>query len=85
MLDLLHALTEADGIATGPLAWNEWKAGLITDLVQRTHSVLRGHEVPSQPDLATAYADLVSTPTCGPLLRINGLRTRRNSYGLRDI
>jgi len=75
VLDLLHALTEADGIATGPLAWNEWKAGLIADLVERTHAVLRGHAVPPQPDLAAAYADLVgagvlavrATPVAGGL------------------
>ena len=34
LLDLLHALTIADAAATGPLAWSDWKAGLITDLVQ---------------------------------------------------
>ena len=33
LLELLHALAEADGMATGPAAWNEWKAGLVYDLV----------------------------------------------------
>jgi [protein-PII] uridylyltransferase len=44
-LDLLHALTEADALATGPAAWGEWKAALVNDLVARTHSTLRGHAV----------------------------------------
>lgn len=42
LLDLLHALTEADSIATGPAAWNPWKAGLITTLVDRVRAVLAG-------------------------------------------
>ena len=75
VLDLLHALTEADGLATGPGAWNEWKAGLVTDLVQRTHAVLGGHEVPPPPLLANSYSDLVhagrlevlATPVAGGL------------------
>lgn len=41
-LDLLHALTEADSIATGPAAWGQWKAGLVHQLVRRTAHVLRG-------------------------------------------
>lgn len=41
-LELLHALTEADSIATGPAAWGQWKAGLVTQLVRRTAHVLRG-------------------------------------------
>ena len=45
LLDLLHALTEADALATGPAAWGEWKAMLVADLVARTHAVLRGHVV----------------------------------------
>ena len=29
LLELLHALAIADGQATGPAAWNDWKAGLV--------------------------------------------------------
>ena len=35
LLELLHALAIADGQATGPAAWNDWKAGLVGDLVRR--------------------------------------------------
>ncbi|MEP6697010.1 MAG: [protein-PII] uridylyltransferase [Pseudonocardiales bacterium] len=46
LLDLLHALTEADAVATGPAAWSEWKAGLIADLVDRARMLAGGHELP---------------------------------------
>jgi [protein-PII] uridylyltransferase len=41
-LRLLDGLTEADSRATGPAAWNEWKAGLVRQLVSRTAHVLSG-------------------------------------------
>ncbi len=41
-LDLLHALTIADAAATGKGAWGEWKAGLVAELVARTHAALAG-------------------------------------------
>lgn len=41
-LELLRALVEADSRATGPTAWNAWKAGLIDELVRVTASVLSG-------------------------------------------
>jgi [protein-PII] uridylyltransferase len=59
VLDLLHALTKADGAATGPAAWTDWKAALVADLVERTRALLGGHEVPAPPDLATTHADLL--------------------------
>ncbi|MDQ3977983.1 MAG: [protein-PII] uridylyltransferase [Actinomycetota bacterium] len=49
-LELLHALTEADSIATGPAAWSPWKSGLLTDLVSRTAKVLEGEELPDAQD-----------------------------------
>jgi [protein-PII] uridylyltransferase len=41
-LELLAALVEADGRATGPSAWGPWKAGLVADLVERTGRLLAG-------------------------------------------
>ena len=41
-LELLHALSIADGEATGKSAWSAWKAGLVEDLVDRTLSAMKG-------------------------------------------
>jgi [protein-PII] uridylyltransferase len=45
LLELLAALTEADGLATGPTAWNSWKATLVGTLVARVDARLAGEEV----------------------------------------
>ncbi|SOD73442.1 UTP--GlnB (protein PII) uridylyltransferase GlnD [Jatrophihabitans sp. GAS493] len=42
LLDLLHALTISDALATGPAVWGDWKSGLVNDLVARTHAMLGG-------------------------------------------
>lgn len=49
LLELLHALTEADALATGPGVWGEWKASLIGDLVRRCRLAMVGEPLP-QPD-----------------------------------
>jgi [protein-PII] uridylyltransferase len=47
LLELLHALAIADGQATGPAAWNDWKAGLVANLVRRVEAVLGGEPAPA--------------------------------------
>jgi [protein-PII] uridylyltransferase len=48
LLGLLYALSIADGLATGPAAWNDWKENLVGELVRRVESVLAG-EPPPEP------------------------------------
>jgi [protein-PII] uridylyltransferase len=43
-LELLHALSIADGEATGRTAWSDWKARLVEDLVRRCLSAMSGFE-----------------------------------------
>ncbi len=38
VLDLLHALTEADSVATGAAVWTDWRAGLVATLVERVRT-----------------------------------------------
>jgi [protein-PII] uridylyltransferase len=51
-LELLHALSIADGEATGSTGWSDWKAALVNDLVQRVKRAMAGAEVAQQPEVS---------------------------------
>jgi [protein-PII] uridylyltransferase len=70
VLDLLAALADADGTATGTAAWNSWKAGLVADLVRRVRSVLSGSPLPHPPTLSAEQASLARHG--GGAIRVNG-------------
>ncbi len=59
VLDLLHALTEADSAATGPAAWSAWKGQLVGELVRRTRALLGGDEPAPPTPLAPWQQELV--------------------------
>ena len=48
-LELLHALSIADGEATGSAGWSDWKATLVAELVSRVRKAMDGIEVAQQP------------------------------------
>src|SRR5580700_1472520 len=70
LLELLHALSQADGLATGPAAWNDWKAGLVADLVRRVSAALDGEPVPEPVPLREEQLALVSDG--GPAAIVDG-------------
>ena len=51
-LELLHALSIADGEATGRAAWSDWKATLVSELVRKTKLALTDNTVVPQPELS---------------------------------
>jgi [protein-PII] uridylyltransferase len=57
-LELLHALSIADGEATGSAGWSDWKATLVNDLVQRVKRAMAGAEVAQQPEISDAQRAL---------------------------
>ncbi|MCX4670298.1 [protein-PII] uridylyltransferase [Streptomyces sp. NBC_01381] len=75
-LELLHALTEADALATGPAAWSAWRGSLVADLVKRVAGVLSGDEpagAPAEDAAPTAEQERLAVEafrTGGPVLSL---------------
>jgi [protein-PII] uridylyltransferase len=70
LLELLHALAIADGLATGPAAWNDWKATLVADLVGRVAAVLAGQPMPGPAPLREYQLALAADG--GPAATVRG-------------
>ena len=70
LLELLHALSISDGLATGPAAWNDWKATLVADLVRRVGAVLAGEAMPAPVPLRADQLALAADG--GPAATMHG-------------
>lgn len=59
-LELLHALSKADAVATGPAAWSAWKERLVADLVVRVRAALVTGTVTTPPVSPMRWSPLLA-------------------------
>lgn len=60
LVELLHALTQADSLATGPGVWTDWKARLHAELVTGCEEVLRGKGFTAPEPMDSEQRELVA-------------------------
>ncbi|MGO4203554.1 [protein-PII] uridylyltransferase [Rhodococcus sp. TAF43] len=60
LLELLHALAEADSLATGPGVWGDWKSSLIGELVRRCRLAMAGEKLPVPDPIDPALIGLAA-------------------------
>ena len=56
----LYILAAADGRATGPQAWTEWKAALVSELYRKTRVALETGRVPARTDVTIRAREIES-------------------------
>jgi [protein-PII] uridylyltransferase len=80
-LELLHALSIADGEATGSAGWSDWKATLVSDLVKRVKRAMSGSNVfAAQPEITPEQLKVAESG----VLQVN-LERRENGYSIEII
>jgi [protein-PII] uridylyltransferase len=80
-LELLYALSIADGEATGSAGWSDWKATLVTDLVLRVKKAMTGSStIAKQPEITTEQLRIAESG----VLQVN-LEKRENGYSIEVI
>ena len=80
-LELLHALSIADGEATGSAGWSDWKATLVSDLVKRAKKAMSGSStIAAQPEITPEQLKVAESG----VLQVN-LEQRENGYSIEII
>ena len=80
-LELLHALSIADGEATGSAGWSDWKATLVTDLVNRVKKAMSGsNSFAKQPEITPEQLEIAERG----VLQVS-LGKRENGYSIEII
>jgi [protein-PII] uridylyltransferase len=69
VLEVLHALAEADALATGPGVWSDWKAALTDKLVRRCRMLLAGDPLPA-PEPIDASHPLAAAAAAGGSVQV---------------